>query len=160
MENQEYKNKILETTKTLLTKIGFEGEVKFIEGNQEEGKLAVVSIESENDLSMLIGKSGQNLSAFEHLVKLLVLKQGEASPNCNFVVDINDYRKAKAGYLIELARETARRVIQTQKAEAMLPMSSYERKVVHTELASFKEVQTESIGQDPRRRIVIKPQLD
>jgi spoIIIJ-associated protein len=162
MESEEYKNKIISTAKNLLDKIGFDGEVKFIDGNTEEGKLSVISIESENDLSMLIGKSGQNLGAFEHLVKLLAFRQNNAEEkfDCNFIVDINDYRKAKAGYLIELARETARRVIQTQKAEALLPMSSYERKVVHTELASFKEVETESIGQDPRRRIVVKPQLD
>ena len=73
------------------------------------------------------------------------------------MVDVNNYRKARANYLIETAREAAQRVIQTQKAEALSPMTSYERRLVHTELAGYKEVQTESIGQEPHRRIVVKP---
>jgi spoIIIJ-associated protein len=168
--NEDIKKEIVETTKDLLQRIGFEGEVSITEnGYSVAGTTAVstengfftVAIDSEKDLSILIGKNGQNLNAFDHIVRLVIARRlatAEDKSPLNFIVDVNDYRKSKTNYLVEVARNVARRVIQTQKAEALLPMSSYERKLVHTELASYKEVQTESIGQEPRRRIVVKPQ--
>lgn len=154
-------NKILEIIRDLLGRVGFEGEVKLSENvSNVSNDFLVVSIESDSDLSVLIGKNGQNLSAFDHVARLLVNKKlngYDGSSPINFMVDINDYRKSKTNYLIDVARNTAKRVTQTQRAEALPPMSSYERRLVHTELASFKELQTESIGQEPRRRVVIKP---
>lgn len=172
MDN-EIKNKIAGIVKDLLQKVGFEGEVKLTEGaadqmadeTTEEKKVSftVAAIESDKDLSMLIGKNGQNLSAFDHIARLLVnrsLGVAAGQSPVNFIVDINDYRKSRTNYLVDVARNVAKRVIQTQKAEALLPMNAYERRLVHTELASFKELQTESIGQEPRRRIVVKPQSE
>ena len=170
--NEDTKNKITETVADLLKRVGFEGEVKLTEGaaraeatpeiGEEKPVFFVASIESDNDLSMLIGKNGQNLSAFDHVARLLVSRQFSTEPGkspINFIVDVNDYRKSRTNYLVDVARNVAKRVIQTQKAEALLPMNAYERRLVHTELASFKELQTESIGQEPRRRIVVKPTL-
>ena len=164
METDEQKNQIVEITKDLLKKVGFECEVRLTEnlGSQEQN-FFTVSVESDGDLSMLIGKNGQNLAAFDHLAHLVAGKKfggvwGKDAPN--FIVDVNDYRKSRTNYLVDVARNVAKRVIQTRRAEALLPMNAYERRLVHTELASFKEVQTESIGQEPRRRVVVKPQLD
>lgn len=108
---------------------------------------------------MLIGKNGQNLNAFEHLIKLIINRKagGEEQKRNVFVVDINDYRKTKAKYILDLARSAAQKVISSRRAEALLPMSAYERRLVHTELAAYQELQTESIGEEPHRRIVIKP---
>ncbi len=172
MNVEDRKNKIIEITKDLLQRVGFEGEVKFAENGPSESGLATISIESDKDLSMLIGKNGQNLEAFERLVRLLATRKlarqnfapqnlsGQADPenDLHFIIDVNDYRKSRTDYLIGIARDVARRVIQTQRAEALSPMSSYERRLVHTELASYKEIQTESVGQEPRRRIIVKPQ--
>ncbi|OGN03915.1 MAG: hypothetical protein A2831_02400 [Candidatus Yanofskybacteria bacterium RIFCSPHIGHO2_01_FULL_44_17] len=170
--DEKIKNKITETVQDLLRRVGFEGEVRLNESlavvdpdnstNNSRASLMVASVESENDLSMLIGKNGQNLSAFEHIARLLVSRNvsitASQSP-ISFIVDINDYRKSRTNYLVDVARNVAKRVIQTQRAEALLPMNAYERRLVHTELATFKDLQTESIGQEPRRRIVVKPSL-
>lgn len=176
MNTEDKKNKIIEIAKDLLQRVGFEGEVKFAENGPSESNLATISIESDKDLSMLIGKNGQNLEAFERLVRLLASRKlarqnpallgkglglsGQADPenDLHFIIDVNDYRKSRTDYLIGVAKDVARRVMQTQRAEALSPMSSYERRLVHTELASYKEIQTESIGQEPRRRIIVKPQ--
>ena len=138
---EDIKNKIVEITKDLLQRVGFDGEVKLIEGaspkteansvdQEEETNFSVVSIESDGDLSMLIGKNGQNLSAFDHVVHLVASRKlgGIWGKDLSFIVDINDYRKSRTNYLVETARNTARRVAQTQRAEALLPMSSYERR--------------------------------
>ncbi|MEK7151609.1 MAG: R3H domain-containing nucleic acid-binding protein [Patescibacteria group bacterium] len=169
---EDIQNKIQEIVQNLLDKVGFDGTVRLTEGvlgkdgsdlieNKKEGFM-VVSIESDKDLSVLIGKNGQNLIAFDHIAHLLVnrgINSDVSKLPVNFIVDINDYRKSRANYLVDIAHNVAKRVIQTQKAEALLPMNAYERRLVHTELASFKELQTESIGQEPRRRIVVKPTL-
>jgi len=59
--------------------------------------------------------------------------------------------------VVEKALEVAHRVRISKKAEALVPMSSYERRLVHVELASYADLETESIGEEPKRRIVIKP---
>lgn len=170
MKSEEQKQQIIEVAKDILSRVGLEADVKMTDAGPGPsdrfgagiGALPVVSIESDQDLSMLIGRNGQNLSAFEHVVRLIVAKKlgaGATQEERNFVVDINDYRKSKAQYVLDLARQAAQRVMGTQKAETLLPMSSYERRLVHTELASFAEIQTESIGEEPRRRVVIKPSL-
>jgi len=159
METGDAKAKIIEIAKDLLSRVGFDGEVRFIESGPSSGKFATVSVESDGDLSMLIGKNGQNLGAFEHLIRLIAGRRLTSPENdLHFVVDVNDYRKSRTDYLIGIAKDVAQRVIQTQRAEALSPMSSYERRLVHTELASYKEIQTESVGQEPRRRVIVKPQ--
>lgn len=161
MTEEIIKNKIINATKEVLERAGFEAKVRFIDADEPgSGKFSIVSIESDGDMGMLIGKNGQNLNALEHMIRLMSMKLISAVGKEDipgFIVDVNDYRKSRSNFLISLARETAKRVSQNQKAEALLPMSSYERRVVHMELASFKEVQTESIGEEPKRRIVIKP---
>ena len=38
-------------------------------------------------------------------------------------------------------------------------MSSYERRIVHMALSDSPDISTDSIGQEPERKIVIKPYL-
>ena len=89
MDSIDNKNIITEVTKDLLQRIGFEGEVKLIENSQSgESKFLTVSVESEQDLSMLIGKNGQNLIAFDHLVRLIVFRKlanTENKETANFI---------------------------------------------------------------------------
>lgn len=159
MINEKSQENILEITEDLLKKAGFDAKVKISE-TSASAVLPVVSIESEQDLSILIGKNGQNLTALEHLVKIIANKK-QTTPEENnekpqFILDINDYRRFRTNYIIEVARTAAQRVLSTQKAEALVPMNAYERRLVHTELTSFPELQTESIGEEPRRRVVVK----
>lgn len=151
----EAKNKIIEITKSILEKMGFKGEVELTqEGNEKQ--TAVLSIVSATDSGFLIGKNGNNLEALEHMVRVLLAKI-EGLARTNFILDINDYRKVKTRQLTQAAKEVADRVVLTARAEALEPMTSYERRLVHMELASYNSIATESIGEEPKRRIVIKP---
>ena len=152
------KNQIIAVTQALLERTGFSGQVSVVE--DQAGSLPIVTIASNHDLSMLIGKNGQNLSAFEHLVRLIVYRQNQGEAEAGrggFVVDVNNYRRSRSRHLVEIAKSAAQRVISTQRAEALAPMTAFERRLVHTELAAYKELQTESIGAEPSRRIVVKP---
>ena len=72
-------------------------------------------------------------------------------------VDVNDYKRSRASYVIDVAKQAVTKVRNTQKAEVLSPMSAYERRGVHMELASCPDIATESIGDEPNRKIIIKP---
>lgn len=121
----------------------------------EEGGSVRVMVQADDNGRLLIGKNGQNLKALEHVVRVMWLRQNPE--NRSLIVDVNDYCAERSKELIQLVRETAERVRQTRRSEAFEPMTSYERRLVHTELATYSDLSTESVGQDPHRRVVIKP---
>ena len=158
MEQEQALKLIEETTRELLERVGFVCQIKTEAQTTGLPKLPIISVESEQNLSMLIGKNGQNLNALEHIIRLMVWRKTQTeTERTNFLIDVNNYRRSKTSQLVELARSAAQRVISAQRAEALAPMSAFERRLVHSELASYKELQTESIGTEPHRRIVIKP---
>lgn len=128
-------------------------DVKREEENSRANLMALVY--TPENAKFLIGKNGQNLKALEHIIKVVVLKNNRDVNNIS--LDVNDYKKSRASHVIELAKEVVGRVRNLQKAEALTPMSSYERKIIHMELASYPDVTTESVGEGPQRRIIIKP---
>ena len=129
-------------------------QVEIREENGLESKATLVSVYTPDNVRFIIGKNGQNLKAFEHLVRAVLLKDNSIQ---NIVVDVNDYKKSRASFVVDLAKQAVSRVRNTQKAEVLTPMSAHERRIVHMELASYPDVATESIGDEPQRRIVIKP---
>ncbi|RLC39293.1 MAG: hypothetical protein DRH33_03225, partial [Candidatus Nealsonbacteria bacterium] len=72
-------------------------------------------------------------------------------------LDINQYKKNKIEYLNDLAKSTADEVALSKKEKILPPMPSYERRIIHLTLAEREDVQTESQGEEPERRVVIKP---
>ena len=120
----------------------------------------VFNIHTE-DSSMLIGQYGGNLIALQHLVRLVARKllPPEEQSTLNFIVDVEDYRKSRDEFLVELARQAAERARETRQTLVLKPMSSYDRFVIHTQLAEFSDLTTESIGEEPERRVVIKPKV-
>ncbi|MBI2057583.1 MAG: hypothetical protein HYT63_01210 [Candidatus Yanofskybacteria bacterium] len=163
-ENTDEKQKPLQSvTKDVLEKLGYQAEVNIF-SNEKDQELKVVAINSNEDLSALIGKNGQNIKAVEHVIKLLYFRKfnlsnedAASSKPLAFMVDINDYRKLRVQQVIDKALEVANRVKVSKKAEALDPMSSYERRLIHVELASHPDLETESIGEEPERRVVIRP---
>ena len=115
----------------------------------------VISMHTPDDARFLIGKNGQNLQAFEHLVRSMFMKDNKDISG--IAIDVNDYKRSRASYIVGMAKQAVTRVRNTQKAEVLLPMSAYERRVVHMELAACPDIATESTGEEPNRKITIKP---
>ncbi len=126
-----------------------------LEVNVQTGDFLTVTIQAPTEGHLFIGKNGQNLQALEHIMRIMVARHTGSTQGV--LVDVNDYRKARTVELTELAQKAAHTVRATGKPEALPPMSALERRIVHTELASHRDVATESIGQEPQRRIVIRP---
>lgn len=112
------------------------------------------TIFSDND-SLIIGKNGKNLQALSYYIQQVVIK--EIGEPYKFIIDVSEYRKNKDRNLERLAKNVAKEV-KSSKVEATLDsMNSYERRVIHNALKDHKYVYTESIGEEPNRKVVIKP---
>lgn len=140
------KAKIIE----LLSHMGFEAAVF---ERVEEGR-TVFNIKT-SDAQLLIGKQGANLEAMQHIVHLLLRKNPELE-FFSFALDVDDYRDKRVIYLKELARRAAHQVRSTGRGAALPPMPAYERKIVHNYLSLFSDLTSQSTGEEPARRIVIK----
>jgi len=122
---------------------------------QEESPVLVISVQVK-DPSQLIGHNGFNLKDIQRILRMLVIKKDPQAPN--LLLDINNYRDERESFLKELGQKMAEQVIETKKSVILQPMSSYDRRIIHLELANKDEIITESIGEEPMRRLVIKPQ--
>jgi len=122
---------------------------------ENESSGVSVNLTAAEDGKYLIGKGGQNLRALETVVRSMV-SRGLSRP-VPLTVDVNDYRKQQEEELVSRIHEIAGRVRDTRKAEALDPMTAYERRIVHTELAVYHDIVSESVGQEPYRRVVIRP---
>ena len=149
MEKQN-PEKIKDIIKEFFEKITFEVEVEV--GPQTDSTLSV-NIKTDEP-QILIGQGGQTLFEIQHVLRAILRKQ--VLENFYLDLDINDYKKKKGDYLKELARTAADDVALTKIEKILEPMSAYERRVIHLELAGRPDIVSESAGQEPDRRIVIK----
>ena len=119
-------------------------------------RLNVVGDEDEKEaLGALIGRKGERLSALQHLVNLMLSRRmGDWT---RVLVDVEDYRGRRERQLVEIARRAAERVIETGKMLQLEPMSALERRWIHIALRDNPDVVTQSIGEEPNRRIVVLP---
>lgn len=101
----------------------------------------------------LIGRHGETLRALQHLVSMMMK---DAAPGVRFTVDVGGYRRARAEKLGEMAQAAAAKAVETGEEVVLRPMNAAERRLVHMALHDSPEVETESRGEDPHRRIVIK----
>ncbi len=93
------------------------------------------------------------VESVNHLVQMIAKKNGEAA----IFFDINNYRQERENLIAELARAAAKKVLQTKEKVSLPAMNSYERRLVHVELAIHPEVTTESVGDGKERYVVVKP---
>lgn len=106
-------------------------------------------------VNMLIGEHGANLAALEHILKKIIKKK--YGDDQKFTLDINDYRMKRLEDLKQDVKAAAKEVRLYQKEVPLRSMSAFERRIVHLLLAEYPDIATESVGQEPDRRVVIKP---
>jgi spoIIIJ-associated protein len=107
------------------------------------------------DLNMLVGSNGETLDALQELTRLAVLRQSKR--RVRLLLDINGFRARQRQQLISIVQTTVEQVIKTREEHEFQPMTPAERKVVHDAVAAIDGVHTESLGEEPNRRVVIRP---
>lgn len=139
------KETITEITKTITEEVN-------LEVRRRENNISV-TIFSDNN-SLLIGKNGKNVGALQFLVRQMV--NSKLKNNLGIIIDVGNYKEKRVKNIEYLAKKLAREAHKTKTEVTMDSMNSYERRIVHEVLANDKYVYTESIGEEPNRKVVIK----
>ena len=116
----------------------------------KEGERYVVNVDGK-DIRYLIGEKGSSLNAIEYL-----LTSVKTLKNIKVVIDSNNYKDKREEALRELARKKGKKVLDSGRNVKLNPMSARERKIIHEEISFIKGLKTESVGEEPKRYLVIK----
>jgi spoIIIJ-associated protein len=129
-------------------------EVRYGDPNEENQRPVLVDIHGD-DLGVLIGRRAEILNAMQYIVNLIVSKQVEHW--VQVVVDVEGYRARRERQLRQMAVRMADQAIKTGRRQVLEPMTASERRVVHLELRDHPRVATQSIGEEPARKVTIVP---
>jgi spoIIIJ-associated protein len=102
---------------------------------------------------ILIGKNGQTLDALQNIVNIVVNRH--TSSFIRIQLDAENFRYQRKRTLERLATQMASKVINSNADVTLEPMNAFERKIIHYELQDHPIVKTYSIGDEPRRKVVI-----
>jgi spoIIIJ-associated protein len=141
-----------EILEQLLGHMGLEVEVTV-----ESGDTSKLDVHGDDDnkeaLGALIGRKGERLSALQHLVNLMLSRK--LGSWTRVLVDVEDYRGRRERQLREIATRAAEKVKESGKMLQLEPMPALERRWIHLALRGDADVATQSIGEEPHRRVVI-----
>jgi spoIIIJ-associated protein len=146
-----------ETVQELLEKMKVRARVtaRFGEAEDARSRVPILVEVSGNDLSILIGRQAETLNALQYIANLMIGKElGKSVP---VVIDVEGYRQRRAQQIRQLARRMADQAVKTGRRQILEPMPANERRLIHLELRDHPEVMTESVGEEPRRKVTIVP---
>ncbi len=143
----EFEHKVLDFTHGLLERMGFPAEVAV--NFREDGRLGL-NIESDGS-GILIGKQGKTLEALQFIVNLAAGRLGGDSTR--IVLDTQDYRSRRERSLIRMANHVAEQVRKSRSSRLLEPLNPFERRLIHTSLARYGDIETVSEGDGLYKRI-------
>lgn len=159
IKNQKYmiiavpKEEVNRYIKEYLSTIGTLMQIQIYSEVKEIGGIWNININSDNN-SIMIGKSGKNIDALQWLLKQSLKNQTEISFKIN--LDASDYKVRKQNILEQEVKNIAQEVLKTKIEVKLDPMNAYNRKIVHSIISSYDQLETESIGYPPNRYVIIK----
>jgi spoIIIJ-associated protein len=125
-----------------------------VEAHQGEDRNITFTVDAEEN-PILIGRNGKTLDAIQTILKNYINVFTEE--HYVILVDIGGYKEQRKKQLEILATKTAKEVARTRVSVSLNKMNAYERRVIHTKLADWRDVTTESEGEEPNRFVVIRP---
>jgi spoIIIJ-associated protein len=108
-----------------------------------------------NDLSILIGRKAETLNALQYITNLIIGRHLEKWVPLQ--IDVEGYRARRELALRNLAERMAEQARATGRRQVLEPMTASERRLVHIALREDNTVTTESIGDEPNRKVTISP---
>jgi spoIIIJ-associated protein len=140
----------------LLEKMKIPARIEVRNGEPDEEGQRPVLVDIHGDgLGVLIGRRAEILNALQYIVNLIVSKQVEHW--VQVIVDVEGYRARREKQLRQMAIRMADQAIKTGRRQVLEPMPASERRVVHMELRDHPRVSTQSIGEEPARKVTIVP---
>lgn len=135
---------------TMLEVMGF---VEYTVYEDQLESRQIIAIAADNQ-AVLIGRKGESLMAFQTLFNAILKHQDPTAPF--ITIDIAGYKKERIEKVMRMAEDTAQKVRNYGREQEMKPMNAFERRVVHMVLAEMPELETESVGEDPHRKVIIR----
>jgi spoIIIJ-associated protein len=108
-----------------------------------------------DDLTLLIGRRGETLSALQYITRAIVARQ--SGEPINIVVDVEGYKYRREQQLRRLAQRMAEQAVARGRTVVLEPMPPNERRLIHLALRDNPDVRTESVGEGDRRKVTIVP---
>ncbi|MDA3939392.1 MAG: protein jag [Spirochaetia bacterium] len=144
----DFEGKVITYLEKLIELMGYPGKVEVT--FREEKKLGI-SIVSDHS-GILIGKKGKNLDAIQLILNVYA---GQLEGSRRVIVDAENYRNRHEENIIRQASRVADQVIKTKRSKVLEPMNPFERRLVHTALNEFVDVETKSEGEGLYRQVRI-----
>ena len=140
---------------TFLSNAGISGYVE----RKMRDNIVEYSITTNDANAVLIGKNAQTLASLQNVTSLIVNQYFDKETENGLIVkvDVGDYRKKRDENLEKMATRVAKEVAKTKIPVKLKYMNSYERKVIHNKLSSWRDVTTHSEGVEPQRYLIIDP---
>jgi spoIIIJ-associated protein len=159
-ESQPEHDALLDHTEIVISKmlhlLNLEAQVSAHYGPTERDGRQNIHVDIRgNDLSVLIGRRSETLSAFQYVASLIVGK--ETQQFVQLTVDVEGYRDRREKQLIQMAKRMADQVAKSGRRQTLEPMPSGERRIIHIALRDHPDVKTESTGEEPYRKVMIIP---
>lgn len=154
--SQDVKDFIFDYLGLYFTEMNQSVAIEIIVGKQKDFDNEVcykVILDAENN-AVIIGKNGQTLRSISFVVKAAVFNTFKKK--INVTIDVNHYKETRYKKVRAMAKRIAREVSTTHVDVELDPMPSDERKVIHQFLQNFRNIETTSIGEGPKRHLVIK----
>ncbi len=143
----EFEEKVIEFTRGLLSRMGFPARITV--SFREDRRLGL-DIESDGS-GILIGKQGKTLEALQFIVNLAANRLGGDSTR--IVLDTQDYRSRRERSLVRMANQVAEQVRRGRDSQLLEPLNPFERRLIHTSLARYGDIETISEGEGLYKRI-------
>lgn len=122
------------------------------EVNEKDGIIKAVLVSNNNPI--LIGKDGKNIEALQVLIRNSIRNQIGLDIKVN--LDASNYKKKKEENFEREIKKILKEVQKTHMETKLDPMNSYNRRLVHNLASKFKNIKTESVGEEPNRYTIIK----
>ena len=120
---------------------------------EEKDGMLYIEIIGEN-ASKLIGYRGDTINSLQNI--LFAIANAENTNKVKISINIENYKEKREKTLTGLAKKIENQVKKTGRRVVLEPMTAYDRKIVHTALQDSKYVTTYSIGEEPRRKLVVE----
>ena len=154
-EFEKAKYKALRIVKTLLAKMKVKASVsaRIMDPEDDHDEQMVIVEITGKDLSILIGRRAETLNALQYITSLMLNQQLDHW--MPLIIDVQGYRFRRERQLRQMARRAADQVVATSRKQVLEPMPPNERRIIHIELRYHPFVTTESVGEEPTRKITI-----
>ena len=151
---------ILDATESIVSRLihhlGMEAQVSaHFDSEDRESRRSIHVDVRGRDLSSLIGRRAETLNAFQYIASLIVGK--ETKQFVQLIVDVEGYRSRREKQLRQMAQRMADQSLKMGRRVMLEPMTAAERRIIHMELQDHPAVITESLGEEPHRKVTIAP---